>query len=744
MVKKGKNAEKVQNSVKPENNDDNISMEEKEAILIKGLGDHVESDIYKTSYMEGMFNRFKHVLSIKYTVIPNMNQGNTVVFKLYDLNTKKEINYAVLFCEQYNTASQLLIREHVGKFVISYYTVSPCLVSCDGEYRSSFNKYKVFSKYKLDYPELWNSIEEYVIIIIRRRQWSIYPRYFHSETIDDNYELERIIKTGNIMFEMLCLSWLTFVHNEYNHNNEAHMNESFKEIFMIHIKEDIEFLKTIMKKYGKENVDTFTSWIVNLNVGGFKNPLKLKMGIKMIPLNKREVQEPFKIKYKPWREFLINNRCADLIINQITPGVSLVSDLFLIQNTNKGLFDNRSQHERLKNSELATDIANLLRDAHRNTYFATNMLNTDINMENRKWINSKFKKLASKIIEPINYTEEEIIMSDVSIAYPSEHVGRTFSDILQNVSHENLDSIGHPIKNHDTFCKYMFEICYTLLCLNTHLGIIHGDLHLNNATIGELYPATKGHIVYRIKEYKYIFENKGIFACIIDFSRSLVNPEKYKLLINKGMPANYKLINDYNIFESNEGINLLNLYLQLFPAKVQKKQELLLLLKDHYDAVFKLLTCIDLYMFSYRLIALLSQNTKINKNSLALLEQIFKMSESFITEEMNHLASDSKYAQKILDDPFPMEQIIKKCFVNCLENKKHTYMLTDYYCIDNKLEHSLDLYETFPSYIKYKFIPNEVLDNKRKEIRMYYEKNKQQQLETVKFLAQKNLTDENL
>ena len=248
MVKKNKNdANAVKDNAK---NDDNAKEKEIGAQwVVKLLGKNIETLPYETQYSLGFIKRIITVITLKYTILPNMTHGNTVVFKLFDLHNKKEINYALLFCEQYTKSSQILERENIGKFTISYYSVAPCLISCDGEYRSGFNKYKSFQRLKEQFPEIWDNIESYVIKITRLRQWSIYPRYFHSESIDDNYELERIIKTDNVMIDMLCLTWLNFVYNEYKHENETHMNEAFKEIFITYIKEDIEFLKNLINKF---------------------------------------------------------------------------------------------------------------------------------------------------------------------------------------------------------------------------------------------------------------------------------------------------------------------------------------------------------------------------------------------------------------------------------------------------------------------------------------------------------------
>ena len=148
-------------------------------------------------------------------------------------------------------------------------------------------------------------------------------------------------------------------------------------------------------------------------------------------------------------------------------------------------------------------------------------------------------------------------------------------------------------------------------------------------------------------------------------------------------------------------------------------------------------------MFSYRLIALMSQNAKVHKNTLALLEKIFKLAESFITEEMNHLSADESYSKKILDEPYPIEQIIKKCFTDFLENPKEKYIITDYYNYNNKFVNSLDTYDTFPLFIKNKYNGDEKLASERKELRYSYEKEKKLQMEHIKFLAQKNINNDN-
>jgi hypothetical protein len=528
---------------------------------------------------------------------------------------------------------------------------------------------------------------------------------------------------------------------------------------------DIEFLHQLIKKYGAEDVEMFkilTSHMVH-NVFGGKTRY-VPLGYKMIPLNIREVQDPIRLKYKPWREFLISNRCNDLVINQIAPGFPIISDWFYIRNSKKGLFDNKSQYERLKHSELAKDILRTLYEAQRGTYFATSNV-TGVNKSSehiKQWISNKFRRLSEKINDPINYSIEEIIMSDITLSFSSEYVGRTIADTVSLIENSKAyDSIiGKPFSEngYSYLAKYVFEICYNLAALNIKLGVIHGDFHLNNATIGFLYNSDKEEykVAYQInKDLTFIFPNNGYFSCIIDFSRGMIDPEQYESLSDLSLPPNYKLIKDYDKFTANETNNLLTLYLQLFPNKAKQKEELQVLFKNYYPAVFRLLTCIDLYMFSIRVIRLLKQvEFHVSKKSFDLFDKINKLSENFIATEMNHLLGnpDEKSAM-ILSDEYPIIQIIKKCFPEFIEG--HIFdsigTITDFYSLENDLKYSLSKYDLFPEALqstkyyaekkdgtgmdKDNIIDIPQMSAKRKAFRYEYEKQKKENLEIVKYMS---------
>ena len=141
-------------------------------------------------------------------------------------------------------------------------------------------------------------------------------------------------------------------------------------------------------------------------------------------------------------------------------------------------------------------------------------------------------------------------MSNISLCYISESSGKTIYDYLNKSSNNIIcQNIGNLYTNYDIFSKYLFEIIYSLYCLNLK-GIIHGDLHLNNITININNKIEKNsNVIYDLNnninddilnymlnyteindikskknyiENCFIFEHYGAYPCIIDFSRSFM------------------------------------------------------------------------------------------------------------------------------------------------------------------------------------------------------------------------------
>ncbi len=717
--------------------------------------------------------RMQNLSTMKYKFNYNTMDMIVVVMKLYDYTTKHETNYGTLFCELTSnikpTRRSTILDEAIhGNVAFTYYSASPSYISCDGEYRNRFSIYNSLLHAKKQYFAIWTELEEYVTRIKTRRQWSLYASYFYPKLEQElkNTEVEFAVKNEMSTLVLLVVTWFHTIYEELTGMSKMHINENFKAIFLgAELPDDLSFMRELIKKYGEAEIEMFRSKISHTTITFQGDSKYMQCGYKMIPLNIKEVQDPLRLRYKPWREYFISNRCNDLVVNSIAPGFSIIFDWFYIKNSKKGLYDNKSQYDRMKHSEYAKDILHILYEAQRGTYFATENLKmgSPNSGQLKQWISSKFKKLSEKIDDPINFSIEEIIMSEVTLAFGSEYVGRTVSDSISLLhSSKTYDAlIGQPFREsgYDYFAKYMFEFCYNLLCINSKLGIIHGDFHLNNATIGALYypdreiMANKNSIykvVYVIDdEFQYVFPNNGYFGCVIDFSRAIINPEKAAALADKSIPSNFHLIKDEDKFKMAEINTLLNLYTQMFPNKLKQREELIVLFKNNFEAVFRLLTCIDIYMFTIRLTRILAQaEFPVYKKTIELVEKINRLAEGFIATDMNHLINDDAYAEKIIADDWPLLTIIKKCFPEYIDGHalKATGIITDTYVYANEMKYSVTKYETFPDILKYvkyvddkgKLIEIKDVAEQRKKNRDEYEREKLHNLEMVNYIAMRH------
>ena len=176
----------------------------------------------------------------------------------------------------------------------------------------------------------------------------------------------------------------------------------------------------------------------------------------------------------------------------------------------------------------------------------------------------------------------------------------------------------------------------------------------------------------------------------------------------------------------------------------------ILKVKNHFDAVFKLMTCIDIFMFSIRMSRILGTSTyPVGKKCLELVVKINKLAEIYITREMNYLIDDPVgYSKKVLAEDFPILTIMKKCFPEYIDGGvfKDIGVITDVYCYQNLLTHSLANYDLFPDFLKYgkytdndgKLIDIPQVTQKKLDLRKAQEKMKTRNLDMMSFIAMRH------
>jgi len=287
--------------------------------------------------------------------------------------------------------------------------------------------------------------------------------------------------------------------------------------------------------------------------------------------------------------------------------------------------------------------------------------------------------------------------------------------------------------------------------MNYRAGLLHGDLHLNNATLNHtLYKKPKEYesssVLYIVGETlddQFIFPTMSHNLCLIDFSRSIILPDRIEQYNDISLPKSYSIINKFKEFQEDQIDRLLQLYMH-YTSDAHNIDDLRIIFRNKFEAVFKLLTTTDLYGFTHKLLAVFNINdmyVKPHSSTISFVKKINSMAYSYITEEMNKLITDPSYEGVVNDMDWPLYTIIKNCFSGFLVDRIEK--ITDVFNINNKLTFSLSKFDKFPNNITNpKDIVNgkEVATNnefyvKMKKRREIFEKEKHENLKIVNYIA---------
>jgi hypothetical protein len=697
-----------------------------------------------------------------------------ITFKIKDLKNDKETIFAYGYCDEKptDTINSNIAVAYVlqnSRISFNYFTIGGSFLSVDGEYRLSIIQGVNLLKIK-NTPVILNifyDIENYIQEKNIERRMLLSREYFYPT--DDKkilqQELEQI--TFSLQTLLYVINWFKIMLNEKLGITENHLNEKFKSIMFEHKKEDLVFFNELVSRYGDYYISAFRTLISHVFLNHNEPEASgTKIGQKIIPLNLAEVQHPFNIKYKPWREYLIANRLSDLVVNNVTPGFFITNSWFYIKNSRKGLFDNEIQYEKMEQSDTAIQITDLLINAQSHAFANTQRARNKSTKSRKKilntWLSDKFQNLHDKIQDPISFAKEDIIMSNVALCVISEYVGRTLMDVMHISTGQYYNNlIGRPFtqQGYPMFAKYMFDLCYNLYSMNSLLGVIHGDLHLNNATFNTIayqnQTDIKKSVLYILgDDEQYIFPTTGYNVCLIDFSRSIILPESIQLFKDTALPKSYNIITNIKDFQVEQVNRLLRMYLNYAVDSDCNKDELQILFKNHFEAVFKLLTVVDLFGVTQKLDLLFSSKAtgivQPHASCIKLLRKINKLAEYYMTSEMNKLILNISYEKEILQAEFPIKTIIKQCFYDFLTGTADIDNIIDIYNINNELKYSLNKYENYPPSVKdpkhiidgkiisnpYKTTDKKVLNfTKIVNTRLTFEQNKDNGMKLINFIA---------
>lgn len=618
------------------------------------------------------FGRFESLTYIVNEIqLSDKDNYTCTVFSIKKGGTKLSTNYAYLYSNvlplDYENSNYDLSVSH------KYFCTGPNLLSCDGEYRGRFTNIYTLEKVKLNFIDLWEEVEDYLLnesgVEFNQQYYLLYDLKEESKS-----HFEENLSAHRFAISLYIIAWLNYTLMKYLKLQNKHISKNYENIMTG--KGDILFINNIINKYGLDKLKLFywESGCIN-RMENIKSKRFLKfnpsLGQKIIPLSRTELQFTKDMNYPSWREFYISQLISDLVVNLICPGLPVTYEWFYINNADKNLYNNPVLYSRIQLSDKEEVVTDSISGYPSDKVLSMENCNNSTGLSNR------------------------------SIVIISEYVGRTVNDISSSLkSEEYRKSIGSIFSNYNTFSKYLFDIIYALLCINSKLGIIHGDLHLNNSTIQHIYKTyvhntvkLERHSYYMIEDDIFMFKDTGRVGTVIDFSRCFLLPG-----------VDDKKILDIQIDR------IIKYYDDLFPDFMKSySNKLEEYLVKNFAAVYKLFSAVDAYIHTDRLLIFIEKNDILNTTEkvIKLARKVNNLSREFLTSHTIELINNDKIINE-----YPNYTILKQCFSEYRIDKNNKLEeLSDIYFYNNELDYSLNSYKKLPDRIKYSKIKKPGEDN---------------------------------
>jgi hypothetical protein len=546
-----------------------------------------------------------------------------------------------------------------GVYTPQYISLAPAFSSQDGEYRGRYMVYDQFCKLFETFPLMCDEVEDHMLKQIRSGKLELGSEFCISLDAQDRTSwFMEYIDEHRILIRAYVICWLIDYYNIYHHIEENHINESYKKIFAQPGDRDV-----FERVYGVNELD----YKLFLRAAtSFYNTLPDKEGLrrmivhtgscgqKIFPITHVETALTDNINYNIWREIYIGNICGNLVLNHITPSFPMLVGWYYIQQSRATLFDNDAMRIKYEHSRIAEEITDVLG--------AVNLLNYKEKNKDFGAISTNFKELSASIDATLEFADSDIKLADISIVLLTEYVGKTLQDSARLINGTYKDvSILEIYTNPHLFAKMYFEFLYSLYCANSKSMVIHGDLHMNNATIYKFFDLPNSgltmvgpSVAFTLRDTTYVFPHNGTYGVIIDFSRSILG-NRSGLTHTFSKTFSDEFIRDQNM----RFLETIKVHLPAFYNKWSS--DIMNMLLYDFDTIFKFMTILDSYVITNNILFLLRAkdftNVDIHPDCFALLQSASKIIDGLLNTIMQGIIERSE-----LDFEWPNYTLIQALF----------------------------------------------------------------------------------
>jgi hypothetical protein len=584
-----------------------------------------------------------------------------------------------------------------------YACISPTFRSQDGEYRERFLWGPQLEKNYAANEEILGVLEDQVTRMLAEGKLDVNVDFYGSDEPDI---LRRGCEDSRLKLRLFIGALIMDARDAVHGRLQNHVNSNYT-AFMRTMHGMV--LKHLNKIGAAETVK-----LQNVFRSGKNSSLRARCGQKVAPLTLREAMNIGDLGHGPWREARVARWAGDLVINGIAPMFPIYNNWTIIS-SDRHMFENEPMYRKFERGDLAEKAAAHLREARKTMA----PLVADF----------RAQQFDAHMYETIVYAQESLVLSDSAICSVDEHVGPTIGSLpaIARKSRSVAPAICRFFESGEMQERYLFDLCYGAHVLHTRVGVVHGDLHVNNMTLFEY--AHRFHAEHRGKDVvyseicpnpvvayvigdageadTYVFPHDGSFACLIDFSRATLGPSAL------ARAARERGLEGFGRSQAARALRILNHYI---PNHVQPRQEKIKgLLLAEPAAMFELIAAVDFIAIGRNIAFLLGQvrdaepeaddlrRFSVAAEGGALAAEVERHATEFLLEGLATLEHGGRRSRR----PPVGETIIRRVFEHrgfaawAAARADAEATLVDIYRATAPLSYSADEYETFPPWAKF-------------------------------------------
>ncbi len=593
-------------------------------------------------------------VGMKHHTIENSERCEELIL-INSISVEKEYSVVSFYA---NRDSERIIFCHMYVYdgIPEYVCFSGPMLSMDGEFRNKLISY-------IQWEEMY--AEDDILEGLESKIAEKYEDDFEFKIFgpECTSKFENYLVKSRIGLQLFTTSWFMTMFETIHNIRFNHENPKFLRVMI-----DIPLDRDLYNKYFSkiENRNIFKLFIT---MSSFVYPVESRLmpsihyilGQKIVPLKAIEYAEFGNIRHSIWREFYCTIKATDLLINNVAQGIPDMCGAFLIK-SDKDMFDNGPIIRKFERSE-------------RDKVKFDAVMKNNPDMEFYDALSLAFK-------DPAKILKDNDLLSDYSIVLVTHFMGRTWADMPNALLYTKYVRLGNLFGNISLLHRYTFDILYNIAALNK-IGIIQGDLHMNNCTIhacqATFTTMPNSSISYTIGKKTYVFPHNGFSSCIIDFSRSILNQKKHNSKKSPDLTKDFidNIKSSINNYMPDEAPDLIPYIDDACERDI--------------ESVFNCFTMFDVYVFGIRLKKLLSTITYATKSHSDFCDDLITYSRDQLMQ-LPGITRGAVFTSPVID-------LIHRTFSK-YEGVPKTARICSHWQLNNDMEYTISNFDKWPSYMQ--------------------------------------------